>query len=150
MIVNRSAPSATVVPILIYEDLERAIDFLQGAFGFGERLRARERDGRVGHAQMVIAEGAVMLGLQGGPFRPPRPGEVSQYVHVTVEDVDRHFQRAKEFGARIVAPPTDMTFGERQYTAEDLGGHWWTFSQHVADVAPDMWGAAARSAPETR
>ncbi|HEX9942349.1 MAG TPA: hypothetical protein VGG03_10055 [Thermoanaerobaculia bacterium] len=38
--------------------------------------------------------------------------------------------------------PTDMLFGERQYTAEDLGGHRWTFSQSIADVAPEEWGAA--------
>ena len=30
--------------------------------------------------------------------------------------------------------------GERGYTAEDLGGHRWTFSQSIADVAPESWG----------
>ncbi len=34
-----------------------------------------------------------------------------------------------------------MPFGERQYTVVDLAGHWWTFSQHVADLAPEDWGA---------
>jgi hypothetical protein len=29
---------------------------------------------------------------------------------------------------------------ERQYTAEDLGGHRWTFAQSIADVAPEEWG----------
>jgi len=38
MITNRSAPSATVVPILIYEDVGQAIDWLCRAFGFSERL----------------------------------------------------------------------------------------------------------------
>jgi uncharacterized glyoxalase superfamily protein PhnB len=37
--------------------------------------------------------------------------------------------------------PTDMPFGERQYTVEDLGGHRWTVSQSIADVAPEEWGA---------
>jgi hypothetical protein len=35
----------------------------------------------------------------------------------------------------------DMPFGERQYTARDHAGHYWTFAQHVADVAPEEWGA---------
>jgi len=39
-IVNRSAPRATVVPVLVYEDVGKAIDWLCGAFGFEERLRA--------------------------------------------------------------------------------------------------------------
>ena len=141
MKINRSAPNATVTPILIYDDLSKAIDWLSGAFGFQERLRLPGRDGKISHAQLKVAEGAIMLGLRGGPFNPPRPGEITQYVHIDVEDVDRHFERAERFGARIVKPPTDMPFGERQYTAEDHAGHRWTFSQHVADVAPEEWGA---------
>jgi uncharacterized glyoxalase superfamily protein PhnB len=138
--VNQSAPSSTVVPLLIYEDVGKAIDFLCGAFGFSERLRA-ERGGVVGHAQLVVAEGAIMLGRQAGEYRAPRPGEVHQYVVVHVDDVDRHFEHAKRSGARIVETPDDKPFGERQYTVEDPEGHRWTFSQHVADVRPQQWGA---------
>jgi uncharacterized glyoxalase superfamily protein PhnB len=36
--------------------------------------------------------------------------------------------------------PTDMPFGERQYTAEDLEGHHWTFSETLTDIAPEEWG----------
>jgi uncharacterized glyoxalase superfamily protein PhnB len=140
-IVNRSAPTATVVPVLVYEDVAKAIGWLGEAFGFPERLRAARPDGRVMHAQLSIGEGAVMLGAQGGDFRPPRSGEVNQYVVVHVDDVDRHFEQAKRFGARIVQPPADMPFGERVYSAEDLGGHRWTFSQSIADVSLEHWGA---------
>jgi uncharacterized glyoxalase superfamily protein PhnB len=140
MVTNRSAPTSTIVPILIYEDVGQAIDWLCRAFGFSERLRA-ERDGVIGHAQLAVAEGAIMLGRQGGPFRSPQGNEISQYVHVTVADVDRHFEHAKQCGARVVQSPTDTPFGERQYTVQDHAGHRWTFSQHVADVAPEEWGA---------
>ena len=141
MVVNRSAPRATVVPILVYEDVAAAVDWLCDAFGFTERLRAAGPGGVVSHAQLVVAEGALMLGRPGGEFRPPRPGEVSQYVVVHVEDVEKHFEHARQRGARILKEPTDMPFGERQYTAEDPGGHRWTFSQSIADVAPEAWGA---------
>ena len=141
MVVNRSSPRATVVPILVYEDVGKAIAWLCGTFGFRERLRAAGPGGSVTHAQLDIAEGAVMLGRQGAEFRPPRPNEVSQFLHVHVEDVDKHFENARQCGARILKSPTDMPFGERQYTVEDLGGHRWTFSQSIADVAPEEWGA---------
>ena len=36
--------------------------------------------------------------------------------------------------------PTDHVYGERQYTAEDYAGHQWTFSETLADVAPEEWG----------
>ena len=62
-------------------------------------------------------------------------------MHITVDDADRHFERARASGARIIKAPETIPFGERQYTAADPGGHWWTFSQHVADVAPADWGA---------
>ncbi len=141
MIINRSAPKATVVPILVYEDVEKAADWLCGTFGFTERLRAARPGNSVTHAQLAIGEGAVMLGRQGGEFRPPRPNEVSQYVTVHVENVNAHFEHARQCGAQILKAPTDMPFGERQYTVEDPWGHRWTFSQSIADVAPEAWGA---------
>src|SRR5258706_1099772 len=63
-IVNRSAPSATVVPVLVYEDVAEEIAWLCEAFGFSERLRAARPDGRTMHAQLSIAEGEVMLGAR--------------------------------------------------------------------------------------
>jgi uncharacterized glyoxalase superfamily protein PhnB len=140
MIVNQSAPAATVVPVLVYQDVGKAIEWLAAAFGFAERLRA-EHGGGISHAQLVVGDGAIMIGRQGGEYRAPRPGEVHQYVHVTVDNVDAHFERAKRSGARIVSPPHDQPFGERQYTVDDPEGHRWTFSQHVRDVPPRDWGA---------
>jgi uncharacterized glyoxalase superfamily protein PhnB len=60
---------------------------------------------------------------------------------VHVPDVDAHFEHAKRLGAKILEPVNNMPFGERQYTAEDPEGHRWTFSQSVADVPPQQWGA---------
>jgi uncharacterized glyoxalase superfamily protein PhnB len=57
------------------------------------------------------------------------------------EDVDGHFEHARQRGAKILKSPTDMPFGERQYTVEDPWGHRWTFSQSIADVPLEAWGA---------
>ena len=140
MIANRSAPAATIVPILVYEDVGAALEFLTRAFGFTERLRA-ERGGSISHAQMDLGTGSIMIGTQGGPFQAPSGDTVSQYAHVSVDNVDRHFAKAMAEGAAILKEPTDMPFGVRQYTAKDIGGHWWTFSQNIRDVDPAEWGA---------
>jgi uncharacterized glyoxalase superfamily protein PhnB len=137
---NRSAPTAAIVPILVYEDVGKALEFLSRAFGFKERLRA-ERAGSISHAQMDIGAGSIMLGKQGGPFTAPSGDTVSQYAHVHVDSVDQHFAAAKAAGATILKEPADMPFGVRQYTAKDIGGHWWTFSQNIKDVDPAEWGA---------
>jgi uncharacterized glyoxalase superfamily protein PhnB len=62
---------------------------------------------------------------------------------VRVENVGAHCERAREYGARIVMEPTDFEYGERQYAAEDLAGHQWTFSETLADVAPEDWGGTS-------
>jgi len=59
---------------------------------------------------------------------------------VRVEDLDRHYTQVKQSGARIIAPPADFPYGERQYTVEDLAGRRWTFSKSIADVDPQEWG----------
>lgn len=141
MVTNRSAPASSVVPVLVYDDVSQAIAWLCGAFGFAERLRAAGPGGLVSHAQLVVGDGAVMLGRQGGEFRAPSGNDVSQYVVVHVDAVDTHFERARQHGARILKSPANMPFGERQYTAVDPGGHRWTFSQSIADVPLEQWGA---------
>jgi uncharacterized glyoxalase superfamily protein PhnB len=63
---------------------------------------------------------------------------------VRVADARAHCERARENGARIVMEPTDMMYGERQYSAEDLAGHRWMFSETLADVDPQTWGGDLR------
>jgi uncharacterized glyoxalase superfamily protein PhnB len=137
---NRSVPQATVVPVLIYPDVREAVRWLDEAFGFRERVRIGE-----GHrAQLSVGDGdgdgAVIIGNVRGERRPPLPGEADHAVMVRVQDTEAHCGRAREHGARILVEPTDFPYGERQYSAEDLAGHHWTFSQTLADVAPEEWG----------
>ena len=125
---NRSIPSASVIPTLAYPDVTEAADWLCRAFGF--RLRLRIGDHRI---QLVCGDGAVVVTKGEG-------GSTGHGVLVRVEDADAHRERAAAVGARIVHEPTDHPYGERQYTAEDPGGHRWTFSQSIADVDPAEWG----------
>ena len=135
MMHNRSAPPGPIVPWLVYQDVDKAIAWLCGAFGFTERLRTPpEPDGSIHHAQVAVGAGAVVLTSGSGRGLPAS-------LFVPVVDVDAHCERAQQFGAVIISPPKTCEFGERQYSAEDLEGHRWTFSQPVADVDPRDWGA---------
>jgi uncharacterized glyoxalase superfamily protein PhnB len=125
---NRSVPDASVIPVLAYPDVAEATRRLCDAFGLRLRLRIGEH-----RAQLVYGDGAVVA-TQGG-----EPGDGHSLL-VSVEDADAHHERASAHGARIASPPTDYPYGERQYTAADLGGHHWTFSQSLADVDPADWG----------
>jgi uncharacterized glyoxalase superfamily protein PhnB len=133
---NRSIPSAVVIPVLIYPDVQEAVAWLSAAFGFVERLRIGDNH----RSQLSVGDGAVIVADVRGDRRPPRLGEVTHTVLVRVEDADEHCARAREHGARILMEPTDFEYGERQYAAADPAGHEWTFSQTLDDVDPKTWG----------
>jgi uncharacterized glyoxalase superfamily protein PhnB len=134
---NRSIPSAVVIPVLVYPDVREAVAWLGAAFGFVERVRIGESH----RAQLRVGDGgAVIVGDVRHDRVPPRPGEVTHSVTVRVDDVNEHCARARANGARILMEPIDFEYGERQYTAEDVAGHQWTFSETLEDVAPESWG----------
>jgi uncharacterized glyoxalase superfamily protein PhnB len=133
---NRSIPAASVIPVLIYPDVRAAVAWLSAAFGFQERVQIGENH----RSQMKAGDGAVILGDIRYDRRPPREGEVTHSIVVRVEDALAHCERARAHGAKIIEDPKDFPYGERQYTAVDLAGHHWTFTETIADVAPEDWG----------
>lgn len=139
MIENRSRPSATVIPVLRYVNVIEASEWLCATFGLKERLRIGTH-----RVQLVYGDGAVIVTERhAGDSDSSAPDDLHE-VHVRVEDADAHYEQAQRLGARIVTSPESFSFGERQYVALDLGGHRWTFSQSIADVAPEDWGGELR------
>jgi uncharacterized glyoxalase superfamily protein PhnB len=54
-----------ITPYLLYEDVDAALDWLIGAFGFTERVRMKGPDGKANHAEISIGDGVVMMGHPG-------------------------------------------------------------------------------------
>jgi uncharacterized glyoxalase superfamily protein PhnB len=124
---NRSMPPGPVIPELPYADVTVAARWLCSAFGFRERMRigSHRIQLHVGAGAIVVVEGSAISDASGCR------------VMVPVADVNAHHARA---GARPLDEPTTYPFGERQYSALDVGGHRWTFSQSVVDSDPALWG----------
>jgi uncharacterized glyoxalase superfamily protein PhnB len=133
---NRSIPPVTVIPVLSYPDVQEAVAWLTASFGFAERVRIGENH----RAQLSVGDAAVIIADTGGSRRAPDPAVTTSSVIVRVADVDAQRIRAEQLGATTVMEPTDLPFGERQYTVRDPWGHHWTFTQTIADVAPEDWG----------
>jgi uncharacterized glyoxalase superfamily protein PhnB len=133
---NRSMPASVVIPVIAYANVREAVEWLCRSFGFVERLRIDEH-----RSQLSYGDGAIIVseGSMCSPTDTMPKVSVSHSVMVRVADVDAHYQQARSAGAAIVGQPTDYPYGERQYTAEDPGGHLWTFSQTIADVDPEDW-----------
>jgi uncharacterized glyoxalase superfamily protein PhnB len=137
VLTNRSAPPATVTPVLVYADVRAAVVWLEAAYGFGERVRIGESH----RAQLRVgSDGAVVVTEEGGDRKAPTGGGVTHMIKVRVPDVDGAFARAQDHGARVVEPLTTYEYGERSGVLEDIGGHRWELTQTVRDAEPEEWG----------
>jgi uncharacterized glyoxalase superfamily protein PhnB len=123
-----------VVPSLAYDDVAAAVDWLTRVFGFRERSDARLSWAGGAMAWMEVGDGLINLSTSGGhELRSPlAAGELSQALKVYVDDIDRHFERARAEGATIVSVPEDG-FWARIYRVKDLEGHLWR-SQRGRDL----------------
>jgi len=131
-----------MTPYVLYKDTAAALDFLTKAFGAEEVLRYSGEEGYVNHAETKINGASVYLGSPGPDFKNPKDVGVTVLMHVLVDDVDGHYERAKAAGAEIKDEPENQDYGHRRYSALDPEGHHWYFAQAVKDVAPEEWGAA--------
>jgi uncharacterized glyoxalase superfamily protein PhnB len=137
VLTNRSAPPATVTPVLVYPDVRAAVAWLEAALGFEERVRI----GDAHRAQLRVGvDGAVVIAETGRDRVAPDHGGVTHVIKVRVPDVDAAFARARDQGARIVEDLTTWEYGERSGIVEDIGGHRWELTQTVRDVEPEEWG----------
>jgi PhnB protein len=123
----------SITPYLLYEDVGGALKFLAKAFGFrkyGEPMKGP--DGKINHAAMQLDDDVIMMGCPGPGYRnPKRLGQVTQNLYVNVEDVDKHFARARKAGATILEEPADTAYGARRYGAADPEGHHWYFAREI-------------------
>ena len=101
-----------IAPMLSYEDVGAAADWLVRAFGFEEAERI-EYEGEVVHVTLRLGTGVVMLGKPGDSYvNPKRLREqceaaarmyavpwVVDGVWGQVDDVEAHRERAREAGA---------------------------------------------------
>jgi uncharacterized glyoxalase superfamily protein PhnB len=133
-----------VFPMLSYEDVGRAADWIVEAFGFEELERFADDDGTVTHVTLELDGGFVFLGYPSADYRgPKRHAEeceaarlwretpyVVDGVMVEVDDIDAHFERARVAGGTILTELEDNpAVGHRQYRVEDVEGHRWMFVQ---------------------
>jgi uncharacterized glyoxalase superfamily protein PhnB len=135
-----------VFPMLSYEDVGRAAEWISEAFGFEERERFSEEDGTVSHVTMELDGAVVFLGWPGAGYRSPkrhaedceieRGKQDTPYivdgVMVYVNDVSGHFERARAAGATVLSELEEHAeLGELRYRVEDVEGHRWMFVQAV-------------------
>jgi len=120
-----------VVPVLTYQDIAAAHDFLVRAFGFDAAGVYRDVEGQAVHGEVRAGNAAIWLHRVAPEHQldSPRGADVANSgVFVSVDDVDAHYEQARLAGARIDSQPVDQWYGRREYGARDLEGHRWWFA----------------------
>ena len=129
-----------VIPYLCVDGAAAAIDFLVEVFGATERMQMTMPDGRIGHAEVAIGDGVIMLSdeyPEMGVIGPKTVGGTAVTVMVYVEDADATFAKAVAAGATAERPVETHFYGDRGGQFFDPFGHRWNVSTHVEDVPPD-------------
>jgi uncharacterized glyoxalase superfamily protein PhnB len=135
-----SAQYPTVIPMIAYEDGIAALEWLAQAFGFRERTRMVDQDGRLSHGELQAGDGVIMLASPTPDYQGPKHHRenceqarkwssvpwIIDGVLVYVDDLDTHLARARAAGATILSEIEADSLG-RRYRAEDLEGHRWFF-----------------------
>lgn len=129
-----------IVPAIIYSDLPRAIEWFERVFGFRERAEVRLTWPGGGMTWIEVGSGLFNIATPDETWRQDSsaaaPGVV---MKVYVDDIDKHFSRAKAEGAKIISEPQDGFWGGRIYRALDHEGHQWEISQRGRDLEAERW-----------
>lgn len=123
-----------LIPILSYQDIPAAHDFLVDAFGFEAGGVSRNAEDQPIHGEVRSGDASIWLHRVTAEHQldSPLTSEVSNGgLFVYVDDVDAHYERALAAGARIDSEPIDQPYGQREYGARDIEGHRWWFATPI-------------------
>ena len=115
------------IPLLVYEDIPAAHDFLVTAFGFESGGVVRNAEGQAVHGEVRVGDTAIWL-HRVAPEHGLTSTLAASGLVVFVDDVDAHFKHTSAAGARTDGEPVDQPYGQREYGARDLEGHRWWFA----------------------
>ena len=129
-----------MTPYLAISGAAEAIEFYKKAFGATERMRMGAPGGTVGHAELEIGGGLIMLADEypDMEFRSPATlGGSPVVIHLYVEDADAFCERAVRAGAMLIRPVADQFYGDRSGQLRDPFGHVWSVATHKEDLSPE-------------
>jgi MerR family transcriptional regulator, thiopeptide resistance regulator len=120
-----------IIPVLVYEDIPAAHDFLVAAFGFAPGGVDRNAEGSATHGEVRVGDMGIWLHRVTAAHHLGSPRTLDtrgEGLVVFVDDVDAHCRQARAAGAHIDSEPVDQDYGQREYGARDPEGHRWWFA----------------------
>lgn len=132
-------PTHELFPYLRVSDGDAAIRWYCAVFSATERMRLTDpSDGRIGHAELELAPGVVLMLSAAYPElgigAPDGPQGASLHLHV--DDADAIFDKAVAAGATPLRPVRDQFHGERGGAFRDPFGHEWLVGHSIEELSP--------------
>jgi PhnB protein len=121
-----------------FKDCEAAIAFCVNAFGATEILRMKNKDGRVGHAEIRIGDSVIMMAGEFpeiDAFSAEHFGGSAVGILIYTADCDALYKRALAAGATSIREPADQFYGDRSCGVKDPFGYLWWIATHIKDVS---------------
>lgn len=124
-----------IIPHLVVDNADAAIDFYKRAFGAVEQGRHMAEDGkRVMHAALSIGGQPLFLNddfpeMCGGHSTTPKALKGTPVtMHLDCPQVDTLWAQATAAGATVVLPLADQFWGDRYGIVRDPFGHQWSMA----------------------
>ena len=124
---------STIMPTIRYKDAPSAIDWLCKVFGFERHAVYPGPDNTIGHAELTLGGGMIMLGSgkndeYGRGFKTPADlGNIeTRSSYIVVPDADAVYARAQAAGGTIVRQIQNTDYGSREFSVKDPEGHSWS------------------------
>ena len=135
-----SPEAGMLTPYIIVKDAKAAIAFYEKVFGAKEEYRIPNPDGTIGHAELQIGSGRLMLADENpafGALSPPSIGGTPVKLHLYVADVDALIALAAKEGATVLRPAQDQFYGDRSGMIADPFGHQWFLGTRKETLTPE-------------
>jgi PhnB protein len=129
----------SLTPYIAVKGAANAIAFYKKVFGAKEEFRLEDQDKRIGHAELSIGDGRLMLSDEYpdfGALAPPSIGGTPVKLHLYVADVDATMKKAQSAGATVLRAAHDQFHGDRSGMIVDPFGHQWFLATRKENVSP--------------
>jgi len=130
----------SIIPCLNYKDATTAIEWLCDTFGFQKHLIVPDANGNIVHAELTLDNIMIMVGSSdsGTQFSKliKQPSDIngfetqSPYIVLDDKEIDEHYKKAKNNGAKIIIELKEENYGGKNYSCYDLEGHLWNFGSY--------------------
>jgi len=134
-----SIKKGMLMPAMQYKDAPAAIEWFCKVLGYEKKLVVPAGPGMVAHAQLTLGSGMLMLSSTNDTEygkHMTTPAEIggkntqSSLIYIPDDEIEAHFQNAKNNGAIFLVELRSEEYGGRYYSLKDPESHLWSVGSY--------------------